>query len=178
MIQVKVSADKLRLKVNFSANDLRAAAEHGLTLMKIRIVTQSRDAYGAALPPYSRKPIKIPKAGLGSGSPKVRPRGRGSRGRWGYVKFPGGYEQFRATAGRSTKRDYLLTGTLMRRFRVRSVAGSVAMIGWNTQHAVLAAQLERINQRAGGSDAVFAWSEAEADAVAEEVADLLMEGLS
>lgn len=151
-------------------DQLRALAEHGLTLMKARITLRSLRADGTPLKPYSRKPIHIPRKGVGTGEPRVKPPGikRGKKS----VFFPGGYAQFRAAAGRSTVKDLILSGNLMRRLRVKIIVGGAVYIGWTGKHEIIAQQLDKQEQ-----EQLFAWSDEEADEVADRALQMVVDNL-
>lgn len=158
-------------QVNFlSVDDLRAAAEHGTTLMKARIVHRSQRADGAPLSPYSTKPIHVPKKGLGTGEPRVKPPG-GKRGAK-TVYFAGGYLAFRKAAGRSPTKDITLSGNLMRRLRVKMIVRNTVYMGWPPAQEPVAAQLDKQEK-----ELLFSWSDQEVDEVEERIAQLIMENL-
>ena len=154
-----------------SLEEIRMLAEHGVTLMKARITLRSLKADGTPLKPYSTKPISIPSRGVGTGSPLVRPTGVKKKKK--SVFFPGGYLQFRASAGRSTTKDLILSGNLMRRLRVKIIVGNAVYVGWmGSKHELIAQQLDTQENQL-----LFAWSDEEIDDVADRAVDMIMRGL-
>jgi len=127
-----------------TAEQMKSAVESALALQKHRVFMQQKKADGTRTGEYSTKPISILGEGAGTGYPEVVPRGgaptkEGRKspkthkalpaGKW--MRFKGGYQEFRDKAGRQAeRRDYTLSGTLMRRYRVLAATDHSAVCGW------------------------------------------------
>jgi len=158
----------------FTADDLQLATETGLALLKQRITVKHQRADGTLLSRYSNKPISVPLKGIGTGSPKMKPKGgtvrkfksgkkKGKRSK--HMRFKKGYKQMRGLAGRSTDKDFMASGNTMgKRLRVLRVRGNTAIVGWppgSTQGRV-ATYLDKQEK-----DQAFAWARDEEDAIQE-----------
>lgn len=145
------------------------------------IVRRIKSGYSAEqrpLKPYSVRPIKIPVAGLGSGTQKVRPPPPGGRKMHArgakFVRYRGGYSQFRSQAGLQTShKDLSLTGALLQGFKARVYTSSSASIGWTkVKDETIALELERKENQL-----IFALSEAEVRQLEEAIIDQIMTNL-
>lgn len=163
---------KITITTNFNGVDvadllgaqhLKLAAETGLALLKRRITLHHKRADGAPLSPYGTRPTSVAAAGAATGNPAVRPRG-GVRSKSGKsMRFAGGYRQYRAMAGRTTKKDFTLSGNVVgKRMRVLRAQAGVAIVGWpagSTQGIVA----HGLNAQEDGK--AFLWSNNEQEAV-------------
>jgi hypothetical protein len=149
--------------------DVSKAANTGLALLKLRIVRDGKLATGESMPGYSTDKIYIPVAGVGTGPPFAKPKG-GTLSRTGKsMVFPDGegYKGFRLKAGRGARMNMTLSGNMMgKRFRVLSVSGRLAKVGWpaGSDSALAAAGQD---QRFEGE--LFAWSEKEQEAMIQSL---------
>lgn len=145
----------------------------------IRRIKSGNSAEQRPLKPYSTRTIKIPVAGLGSGSQKVRPQPPGGRKVHArgakFVRFRFGYSQFRAQAGLQTShKDLSLTGALLQGFKTRVYTASRASIGWvKVKDEDIALELERKENQL-----IFALSETEANELEEAIMQQIMANLA
>lgn len=179
-IKVIVEGVDINLSEAFTDADVKAAAESALALMKRRIVQKGKLASGEPLPEYSTEKIYIPLAGVGTGPPFAKPRGgnvvvRKDGKPAKTMRFDGGYKEFREKAGLGTQMNLTLSGNLMgKRFRVLSVRGLKAVVGWpsGSDSAIAAAGLDT---RFEGD--LFSWSAEEADAIVDVLTGALLSNL-
>lgn len=177
-VSTKVRNNTVRFKLNLLAPEqLKTHVEKTRDLVVSRI-KRGISAEQRPLKPYSTRTIKIPVAGLGSGTQKVRPQPPGGRKVHArgakFVRFRLGYSQFRAQAGLQTAhKDLSLTGALLQGFKARVYTASRASIGWaKVKDEGIALELERKENQL-----IFALSETETRGLEEAIIDQIMANL-
>lgn len=166
-------------------DDLRLATETGLALQKKRISEDHKRADGTKLSAYSTKPISIPRSGIGTGNPMAKPKGGRTKRKnaakvkkgqprkppSNYMRYDNGYEEFRQKTGRSTEKDFVLSGnTVHKRFRVQKVDGFKVIVGWpgGSLQGLVAAGLD-----AQEDGKAFAWSVEEQKAILDTLRTII-----
>lgn len=175
MINVTLrSKSSVRFKLDLlSPEELRARVQN----LRDQVVIRIQRGMGAERPmkPYSTRTIKIPVAGLGSGTQKIRPKPPGGRKVHArgakFVRYKFGYSQFRAEAGLQTARkDLTLTGALLQGFKARVYTSGKATVGWTklkNEEIALALETEE-------KQLIFALSEKEANDLEDAIIDQIM----
>jgi hypothetical protein len=178
-VSTKVRNNTVRFKLDLlEADQLRVQVSKTRDKVVQRIKS-GNSAEQRPLKPYSTRTIKIPVAGLGSGTQKIRPQPPGGRKVHArgakFVRFRFGYSQFRSQAGLQTShKDLSLTGALLQGFKARVYTASRASIGWTkVKDEEIALELERKENQL-----IFALSETEAQELEEAIMNQIMANLA